>query len=55
VPPVYQPTNVAHAIAKAVESGREYVFVPAIAMAIPVARAVRFMGLWPSALIQHTP
>jgi short-subunit dehydrogenase len=42
VPPVYQPDNVAVAIAKAIESGREYVFVPPIAAAIPIARAV-----WP--------
>jgi hypothetical protein len=42
VPPVYQPRKVAAAIANAIENGREYVFVPRIVAAIPIARAV-----WP--------
>lgn len=42
VPPVYQAIKVAVAIANAVESGRESVFVPAIASGISVARA-----MWP--------
>jgi short-subunit dehydrogenase len=42
VPPVFNPANVAIAIVKAVERNRDYVFVPMVGAAIPVARAV-----WP--------
>lgn len=42
VPPVFDPASVATAIAKAVERNCDYVFVPTIAAAIPVARA-----MWP--------
>jgi hypothetical protein len=42
VPPVFNPASVAIAIVKAVERNRDYVFVPAVAAAMPVARA-----MWP--------